>query len=172
MIEVSFFYRKIGQPFKYTVARSLNPIVSHLSATIDSFESTRYHQSARDEDLPARANCVTAVRSFLQKAANLQLPHGYIGDLPYLLSLREWRILRVSTLKPGDLIFRGYENGYLEHIAIAVSSDSVFHCAWKRNIVIEPVDQFFKLDRGERQSPQGHLINRDHRSYHYRPLPE
>lgn len=106
---------------------------------------------------------MTAVRRLLRKVSRQHLPHGWVGDLPYLLSLKEWRIIRVTKLKPGDLIFRGKKKGVLSHIGMVITSDLVFHCTWKRNSVIESVDQFFKMDCSQKQSPNAFVTYRDMR---------
>lgn len=149
----------------YLVIRPIEPVSQSFDRGLARLKNVRYVQQAREGDLPRKANCITALRYLLKETAGIHLPHAWIGDLPYLLSLGEWRVVHVRTLKPGDLVFRGYERGVLAHIGIAVNSDMVFHCAWKRHAVLEPVDAFFQQDRSGLDRVRHLIENRDSRRY-------
>lgn len=103
---------------------------------------TSYLRKATDADLPSVANCVTAIRSLLKKNG-IFLPHGWVGDLPAILALKEWRVItRVpESMKFGDLVFT-IHNEAITHVALALGNDEVFHCAHRKGAVIESWDKF------------------------------
>jgi hypothetical protein len=88
---------------------------------------------------------VTVIRKIFAACFKTQIPHCFVGDLPKALLHMDWMLKMVDTPKPGDLIFcYSARKQRISHVAIAISEDKIFHCAYRVNCVIESVVVFLK----------------------------
>lgn len=90
-----------------------------------------------------------------------------MGDLPYALSLKEWKILSVSQdcLRAGDLIFAGLNEKTIHHVAIVIGKEKIFHCTKKDNACVDTVMAFFHKYPLSCRNREELLKIRDYRTY-------
>ncbi|HEX2579137.1 MAG TPA: NlpC/P60 family protein [Rhabdochlamydiaceae bacterium] len=119
-----------------------------LDDTVAELKHTSYQRTVSLKEAPAKTDCVTAVHYLLQKAFQIKLPRGWVGDMPRLLSQSQWGlyIVDASELKTGDLLFlkQKQQPKLISHIAIVLAPDQIFHCTGLLGPLVQSVDQVFE----------------------------
>lgn len=136
---------------------------------------TQYDKLAFNDDLPARANCITAVRHLVKETSKLRIPNVWIGDLPHALTHKKWRALFIpkDELRTGDLLFTRHAE-CITHVAIAIDAERIFHCTINRGAVIDNREDFLQNYPSPFKSAQALINERDPRAYllkEWAPLP-
>jgi hypothetical protein len=86
------------------------------------------------------------VSYLFKKTKALEIPLDWIGNMPRLLIENGWQIKKIQTsdLKMGDLIFLGKRKNRVDHLAVALSAEKVFHVSWKtKGAAIEKIESLF-----------------------------
>jgi len=107
---------------------------------------TKYKKPAKREEAPEKADCLTVVSYLFKKTQALDIPLDWIGNMPRLLVEKGWQIEKIQrrSLKMGDLIFLGKRNNQIDHLAVALSAEKVFHVSWKtKGAAIEKIETLF-----------------------------
>ncbi len=106
---------------------------------------TQYKRLAYNDELPAYASCITAVRYLIRKTTGLRLPNVWVADIPYAMTLKNWRavVIDKDQLRSGDLLFTCRWN-QITHVAIAIDANRIFHCAFDRERLLTGARNFYK----------------------------
>jgi cell wall-associated NlpC family hydrolase len=146
---------------------SLAPVQKDLlDATMAKLLLSSYERTVSLKAAPVKTDCVTAIHYLVQKVFQIDLPRGWIGDMPRQLCQANWslQIIDSAELQTGDLIFLKQQNHptLISHLAIALASDQIFHCTRLLGPVIQTAHQVF--ERYEQQLMHDQILYIDSRN--------
>ncbi|MES2273922.1 MAG: NlpC/P60 family protein, partial [Chlamydiota bacterium] len=105
-----------------------------------------YTKECYRECAPWQTDCLSAIRYLFKKSSRNEFELDFVGNMPKTLYRWGWSILRVkkTCLKAGDLIFVGTNKRQISHVAIALSSEQIYHSSQKKNGCIEKIETLFR----------------------------
>ena len=133
--------------FRYPLAPA--SIADLLQSLLPSLSATIYQRRAPLESAPHQTDCLTSIHYIFLEALHVNIPMTLIGDMPRELTHSGWQfhLIRKEELQPGDLIFlkKRTEPRLIDHVAVALAVDRVFHCKKGEGALCQSLDDLFEV---------------------------